>query len=185
MKTLKQFFLAFIAILTFTSCGNDDTPSIVVEEEVITTLRATLTPNAGTTSIILESRDADGDGPNAPVISVSGNLLANTVYSGSIEVLNEIANEDITEEIKEKDQEHQFFFIASNNIAVFSYNDKDANGKPVGLLFTLETGDAGNGEITITLVHEPAKEANGVSDGDITNAGGEEDITVTFPIIVE
>jgi len=39
--------------------------------------------------------------------------------------------------------------------------------------------------VTITLRHEPAKDATGVSDGDITNAGGETDISVNFPVEIQ
>ncbi|HBK71516.1 MAG TPA: type 1 periplasmic binding fold superfamily protein, partial [Flavobacteriaceae bacterium] len=35
------------------------------------------------------------------------------------------------------------------------------------------------------LRHEPNKSASGVSDGDITNAGGETDIEVIFNITVQ
>jgi len=66
-----------------------------------------------------------------------------------------------------------------------AYDDKDANGNPVGLSSILTTGDAASGSITITLRHEPAKSASGVSNGDITNAGGETDIEVIFPINVQ
>ena len=37
----------------------------------------------------------------------------------------------------------------------------------------------------MTLRHEPAKDASGVAAGDITNAGGETDIEVTFDVTVE
>ena len=53
------------------------------------------------------------------------------------------------------------------------------------MAFTLTTGDAASGNITIILRHEPVKDAEGVSDGDITNAGGETDISVTFPVVVQ
>ncbi len=56
----------------------------------------------------------------------------------------------------------------------------DGNGNPVGLTFNLTTGDATTGSVTIILRHEPMKDASGVSDGDITNAGGETDISVTI-----
>ena len=35
------------------------------------------------------------------------------------------------------------------------------------------------------LRHEPDKSAAGVSSGDITNAGGETDIEVSFNVIIE
>ena len=42
----------------------------------------------------------------------------------------------------------------------------------------------GNGTITVILRHEPDKDASGVSNGDITNAGGETDIEVVFNVEV-
>lgn len=188
LKTMKKISILFIATLFVTACSNDDdNPVPVVDEEVISTMIATLTPNGGGTAIELKTQDLDGDGPDAPVVTVSGNLTANTTYTGSMELLNELESpaEDITEEIEELDEEHQFFFEATNNIATFAYNDTDGDGNPIGLSFTLTTGAAGSGTITITLIHEPNKDASGVSDGDMTNAGGEEDITETFNVTVQ
>ncbi|WP_282124105.1 type 1 periplasmic binding fold superfamily protein [Algibacter mikhailovii] len=187
MKILKKIVILSLLAGAFLACSDDDTPEIINEEEVITTLTATLTPLGGGTSIELKTFDGDGDGPNPPVVTVSGNLLANTSYNGSLDLLNETVSpaESITDEIAEEDDEHQFFFQATNGIAAFQYNDQDDDGNPIGLSFTLNAGNAGTGTITITLRHEPNKSADGVSDGDITNAGGETDISATFPVVVE
>ncbi len=189
MKNLKNIYILPLLALFFMACSNDDdTPVPVIEEEVITTMTATLVPNGGGTTITLQTRDLDGkDGPNAPVLDISGNLAANTTYTGSIEILNETESpaEDITEEIEEKDEEHQFFFQATNSIATFTYSDQDGDGNPIGLSFTLTTGSAGTGTITITLKHEPNKTASGVKDGDITNAEGETDVSASFNVTVQ
>ncbi len=187
MKHLKELSILIIALLIITSCSDDDNPIIVVEEEVITTMTITLTPDGGGTSTIMQTRDDDGDGPNPPVVTNPVNLAANTTYTGSIELLNELESpaEDITEEVEELDDEHQFFFSATNAIATFDYTDQDDDGNPVGLNFTLTTGNAGTGTVTVSLIHEPMKDASGVSDGDITNAGGEEDISETFNVVVQ
>lgn len=184
MKTIKYAFLA-VTLLFISACSNSD-PVVVNEEELITTLRLTLTPPSGTI-INLESVDLDGDGPNPPTISVSGNLVANTTYSGSVRVLNETENpaEDITLEVLDEADEHQFFYTFSNAIATVNYTDSDSNGDPVGVEFTLTTGSAGSGNLTVTLRHEPSKDASGVSSGNIANAGGETDIEVTFTINVQ
>ncbi|RAR46405.1 type 1 periplasmic binding fold superfamily protein [Flavobacterium lacus] len=184
MKNLKIMALALTAIFTFNSCSNDDSP--VVEEELITTLIATFV--GGGQTITLTSRDADGDGPNAPVITVSGNFAASTTYSGSVQFLNELENpaEDITEEIEEKDLEHQVFYQISNSLGSFTYADFDTDGNPLGLEFTFVTGaNLGTGNMTFTLRHLLNKNAAGVSAGNITNAGGSTDIEVTFPVIVQ
>ncbi|WP_353778290.1 type 1 periplasmic binding fold superfamily protein [Winogradskyella sp. 3972H.M.0a.05] len=186
MKTFKLIFGLFL-IIGLHSCSNDDdNPPPVNEEEVITTMTITLTPQGGGTAITMRTQDLDGDGPNAPVVTVSGALATNTVYNGSIELLNELENpaEDITEEVEEEDDEHQFFFSLTGTNATTMYADMDGDGNPVGLAFTLTTTDAGANSITVTLRHEPAKDAAGVSDGDITNAGGETDIEETFNFVV-
>ncbi|WP_347926019.1 type 1 periplasmic binding fold superfamily protein [Pontimicrobium sp. SW4] len=187
MKLFKKISIVLLATIIFTACSDDDNPTPVNEEEVITTLTATLTPVAGGDVITLQTRDLDGDGPNAPVVTVSGNLAANTTYNGSLELLNETENpaESINEEIEEEDDEHQFFYQATNSIATFTYSDTDGDGNPIGLEFQLVTSTAATGNITITLRHEPNKEAAGVSDGDITNAGGETDIQAVFPVTVQ
>ncbi|WGD34617.1 type 1 periplasmic binding fold superfamily protein [Olleya sp. YS] len=191
MKTLKQLSLILLTAIVFTACSNDDdavNPEPVNEEEVITTLTATLTPVGGGTTVTLKTQDLDGDGPNAPVITVSSPLTISTVYNASLVLENETESpaELINEEIETEDDEHQFFYQATNDIATFTYQDFDGNGNPLGLEFTLTTAaTAGSGTITITLRHEPVKDASGVSDGDITNAGGETDIQAVFPVTLQ
>lgn len=189
MKTFKFLSLSLVTTLFLASCSNDDSPAPAVnEEEVITTLTATLT--GGGQTIILKSQDLDGaEGPLAPVVTVSGNLAANTIYSGSLDLLNEAASstESITEEILEEADDHQFFFNASNSLGAFAYlAPNDENGNPVGLKFTFTTGPtAGTGTLTVILRHQPNKSAEGVASGNIANAGGETDIQVSFPITVQ
>ncbi|WP_028871306.1 hypothetical protein [Psychroserpens burtonensis] len=188
MKNIKSIFVLTLVSLFFISCSNDDdvNPVPVNEEEVITTLIATLNATNGT-PITMEFRDLDGDGPDAPVITVSSALLANTTYNGSLNLLNETTDpaESIREEIEEEANDHQFFFSNSSDLVTFAYGDEDGNDNPIGLLFSLTTTTVGNDTMTITLRHEPNKEAEGVSGGDITNAGGETDIAVTFPFTIE
>lgn len=185
MKNFNLVTVALVAVFTFSSCNNDD-PIAVNEEEVITTVTTTLT--SGSQTITLTSRDLDGDGPNAPVITVSGNLTVNTTYTGTVRFLNELVNpvDDITVEIKEEGDEHQLFFQTPQTIGAFTYADADINGKPIGLAFTLKTGTAAaTGNIVVTLRHEPLKSADGVAAGSITNAGGATDAQITYPIQVK
>lgn len=179
-------------MLFITSCEKDEPedPIIPNEEEVITTLNFTLTPDGGGTPVVLSFQDLDGDGGNAPTIS-EGTLDNNTIYNGSLELLNELEDpaEDITLEVAEEELEHQFFYetlfpteLSDVNIA---YNDLDEEGNPIGLSTVLTTGEMGSGTITVTLRHEPNKDAAGVSSGDIANAGGETDIEVTFNVEIQ
>lgn len=184
---MKKYILVFSTVIamTLTSCSNDD-PEIINEEEVITTLEVTLVPQGEGTTVTLVSRDLDGDGPNAPVISVSGPLQANKTYAGTAKVLNETETpaENITLEVEEEGDEHQFFYTFSNSIATVAYTDQDKNGRPIGIAFNLTTTTAGIGNLTVTLRHEPNKTASGVVGGNITNAGGETDVEATFSLTV-
>jgi hypothetical protein len=175
--------LLFGFAFNFTSC--DDEIDIPNEEELITTLKYVLTPEGGGDPIELSFTDLDGEGGIAPVI-VGGSLAASTNYTGVLTLLNESEDpaENITEEIEAEEEEHQFFFESTIPGLFVTYTDEDADGNPVGLSSTLTTGAAGAGSLTITLRHEPVKSALNVAEGDITNAGGETDIEVTFPITV-
>ncbi|MEP1854381.1 MAG: type 1 periplasmic binding fold superfamily protein, partial [Nonlabens ulvanivorans] len=102
------------ATAVFTSCDNDDDISAENEEEVITTVEYTLTSTTDATNVVVfTSVDADGEGPLAPVETVTGTLMASTVYDGSIKFLNELESpaEDITVEVAEEADEHEVFYI--------------------------------------------------------------------------
>lgn len=184
MKINLLSLLAILSIVFATSCSKDD-PEVVNEEELITTLVYTLTPTSGGETVIMRFEDKDGDGGNAPIVT-NGTLSANTTYNGTISVLDESTDdvEDITVEVREEGAEHQFFFQATVAGLDVQYSDTDENGDPIGITNTLATQGAGSGNLTITLRHEPNKAASGVSTGDLTNAGGETDIEVTFAVDV-
>lgn len=185
MKNLKFLALTIATVFIFSSCSKDDDPIPVNEEELITTVRVTLV--GGGQIVTMTSTDLDGgDGPNAPTIAVSGNLVANTTYAGSVEFLNELQNpaEDITAEVEEEGTDHQVFYQFAAALGTITYTDLDANGKPIGLTFNYVTGNAGSGTLTVTLKHLPNKSAAGVSTGDITNAGGATDAEVVFPFVI-
>lgn len=185
IKFNSLIVIGMAAVLSVTSCKKDD-PIIPNEEEVITTLTFTLSPNGGGTPVILTFQDLDGDGGNAPIIT-EGVLDANTSYSGALALWNEVASpaENITTEVAEEALDHQFFFQSSVSGLSIDYNDTDSDGNPIGLATVVTTTGTGSGNITLTLRHEPNKNAAGVSNGDMDSAGGETDIEVTFNVDVQ
>src|SRR5690606_16951588 len=119
----------------------------------------------------------------------------NDQYLAVVEVLdtsdpNDV--EQITPEIEEEAEMHQFFYIPNaeaNEVMNISYDSSantDSSGNPIGI-YTIwnVSGLSTQGAITIVLRHSPNKSAAGVANGDITNAGGETDIEVTFPLEIE
>jgi hypothetical protein len=179
MKFFKYALLA--STLIFASCSDDDVPEPVNEEEVITTLTVTLDSGSGT--VVMKYQDLDGeDGPDAPTVTVSGPLSANTSYDGSIVLLNETEDpaENVTLEIQEEDLDHQFFYTVGSGLDVTTdYTSFDSAGNPLGITFLLNTEGASSGGLTFTLRHEPNKPNTGLE-----NAGGETDIAVTFNVAV-
>lgn len=183
MKNLKLLTILFFAMTIMFSCNDDDDIIPVNEEEVITTMTVTLAPAGGGTNITLETRDLDGDGPNPPVITVSGNLATGITYNGTIVLLNETEDpaENITEEVEEEDDEHQFFYTIGGALdASTNYSNFDGDGNPLGTEFSLDAGDASSGTLTFTLRHEPMKPNAGLVD-----AGGETDISASFNVTIE
>lgn len=169
--------------LVIVSCDKDnDVPN---EEELITTLTYTLTPEAGGNPVVFSFRDIDGDGGQDPVIT-QGSLASNTIYDGVIELLNESETPavDITEEVEAEAVDHQFFYSAAGANAIFLYTDMDADTKPIGITTQVIIGDPSSGAMTVILRHRPDKSAAGVDQGAIINAGGETDIEVTFLLTI-
>ncbi len=185
--SIKALTFLFMSLLVFTSCSDDDNdpdnlPGSINEEEVITTMTIVLTDDSNdANTVTLTSKDIDGNGP---VLEVLGTLTANTTYTGRITLSNETEDpaEDMTKEVKEEDEDHQLFYTAVGEgfDVTFEYTDADADNNPIGLEFKLMTTDPGTGTLTFILIHEPNKSAEGVKDGDITNAGGETDYEATF-----
>ena len=180
MKSNFKYLLVGLLSVVIISCSkDDDSPEPINEEEVITTMTVVLNPG----NITLKSQDLDGDGPNAPNVTVSGNLSANTTYTGSVTFLNELESraEDITEEVEEEDDEHQVIFVSSGVALSVSDLNTDGNGNDLGTQFSLSTAAVGSGTLRIVLRHEPTKP----NDGTLAGAGGETDIDVSFNVTVE
>jgi hypothetical protein len=184
MKT--TFFLIISLLLVFACDKKPDDPVIPNEEEVITTLVYTLTPKLGGPSVTLRFRDLDGDGGNAPEI-MSEALDSNMTYFGKLVLLNEqeVPADDITIEVKNEGEDHQFFYETNVQGVAINYSDKDNSGAPIGIDTELTTGSAGKGTLKIILRHKLNKSASGVSEGKILNASGETDIEVQFTIEVK
>lgn len=191
MMNTRKFLsmLAIASVLMYSCSDDDDNPVVVNEEEVITTMTVTLTN--GTDVVTLVSRDLDGpDGPNAPVIDISGPLSANTMYTGEVELLNETETpaENVNEEIEGEADEHQFFYeVAGTLNATTAYTDTEADyppntgTNPVGITFSLTTTDASTGSFSVTLRHEPKKP----NDGTLADAGGDTDIAQSFDVTIQ
>lgn len=109
----------------------------------------------------------------------------------TIEVLNSIENEDITKEILAEADEHQFFFLGSgftSNVLTIAYNDP--SGKLIGLQNILTVSSSpgtNNSQMRVLLRHDLDKSFPGATNPNFENfvqAGGETDLDITFPVVI-
>lgn len=194
--------LAVVALPLATGCDVQN-PDELNENEVITTVVLTFSPQAGGDA--LEFRWADPESDGSPVIDEIVLQDADD-YDLTVSFLNELEDpaEDITEEVAQEADEHQVFFTgtgvdgpAQDNPGApltHVYADTDGEGLPVGLDNTMATNADGAGTLVVTLRHLPPEDddavkvpglAEDVASGGFDAIGGDTDAQVTFEILVE
>lgn len=187
---LKRSLLILALFAAVAACKKDEeaspTPPQVNESELITTLLLTFSDPELNENYEFSFRDLDGDGGNPPVINSTA-LPSGRAFNLSVRLLDESVAPavELTSEIQSEANEHQFFFAVEGAELSISYSDQDGNGKPLGLQNLAISSAASTGTVRVTLRHDPDKTAPGVEAGDITNAGGDTDIEVLFPLVIE
>lgn len=177
MKKYQQFLLG-IALLSVAATGCKKDKNELNEEELITTVQLKFTESGTTNTTTFTFRDADGDGGNAPTSFDNIVLAPNKVYNLAIELKDESKSPavDITEEVEEEGDEHQFYFVPSAvNVTVSNLN-ADANGLPLGTTSRWTTGAASTGVVKVVLKHKPG----GIKAAGDLITKGETDIELDF-----
>ncbi|MDX2062090.1 MAG: type 1 periplasmic binding fold superfamily protein [Bacteroidia bacterium] len=199
-KHLPLALLAAGLLLGTTGCKDDDAPEPANEEELITTVRLTLTPTGSSSSIVVEWQDLDGDGGSDPTVD-NLTLVEDQSYTYTIEFLNEAESptEDITEEIEEEADEHQvFYFVGTQAGAAFgdggnvtgniAVTDTDSRGCQLGLAGTVTFENIGTTTLRAVLRHQPGSTGKESVNCSTTPGGnvnlGSTDVDVAFPLTV-
>jgi hypothetical protein len=197
MKKFNYLFLSalFVSSLSLMSCEDTETPEAENEEEVITDVTLTFTPEGGGAAVVGFAEDADGSGPGGLEVANTIALAANTTYTLELDLYNSIEDESISEEVAEEDDEHMFFFgfteglftdpAGDGNVGVdargddLNYLDSDENNQPTGLLTEWTTAESGNGTFRVILKHQPD-----IKSATSTSNDGESDVDITWDITV-
>ena len=192
-KQIVYFFLLCLTVsVAISSCNSEEMPPLK-NREAITFLSYTLTPTTGGPPVIIRFEGIRPERPGGQIISKSGSLEANTTYNAVMGLkrlkhtsIIPNAEDVLRDDIRFELGDYQFFFQTTVDGMNIAYNmlDVDVNGDPIGIDTEVITTDAGQGELTITLRNQPNKDGEGVSDGDITNAGGETEVEVKVDISV-
>ena len=183
--TLRSLALLLMFALFVTACDSTEPDDDGAgEEEVISNVTVTLT-NAADNSTVTAEAIFDEAGVAQSVDALD--LTPGATYSGTIELLNRFEGEDITEEIDEERDEHQFFYEVDGGVSgavTVTITDADSNGYPVGLEFTVTVADdaSGTGELRVVLGHydERPKQADETLDNT-----PERDIDFSYPVAIQ
>ncbi len=167
--------IATSAVIGFQSCKKDDHDHD--ENELITTVRITLTPSSGP-AISATWKDLTPNEPSGQMIETL-KIDSGKVYIGKIEFLDETKSpaDDITAEIKKEANDHLFIYkqLTENPpIVKIDITDKDSKNLPVGLEFNFTALNKGTGKLNVVLKHQPG-EKNG------SPGLGDEDVNIEIP----
>lgn len=186
------------------SCSDDDeAPEPENEVEVFTDVKLIFTNIADASDVVTaRAQDPDGVGVQELQILDDITLTSGATYTLHYEILNALNPddpEDVGAEIKEEDDEHQFFFSFTNDVftdptgdgnvdgnttgtEAINYIDTDDNGNPVGLFtsWTTSSTPLAEGMFRVRLQHQPdvKTSTSGVNDGDT-------DFDLTFVLNIE
>ena len=193
MKNSKKLLALLFTICIFYSCKKDKNiipdPQSTDENEVITTIKLTFKEMSDSTKTITATfKDPDGTGGINYTIFDTIKLKKNNMYDLEILLLDETKTPAhiISDEVKEKGDQHQFFFTPSSGVPIsIDYSDRDVNKVPIGLLSHISTNGAttnNQGKLKIQLKHQGTdKPKTGQGDPTI----GSTDVEVDFPIIIK
>lgn len=204
LKRLSLYVFLTLGII-FTGCSDDDdAPAAENNPEVITDVKLTFTNTADATDVVeVSAKDPDGEGVQELQVSGEITLTAGATYSLSYEILNALDPndiEDIGDEIKEEDDEHQIFYSFTDGVFTaptgngnidtasdpINYGDEDSDaqdgsGNPVGLVTTWTAGSASTGgTFRAVLKHQP-----GVKTATSTFNDGDTDFDLEFVLNIQ
>jgi hypothetical protein len=201
---LPRFAAALLVPAALVGCLDVENPDEGEnEEEVITRVVLTFTPEGGGDAVVAAFADPENDG-NPTIDPIT--LENGTTYTLALTFENQLADpvEDITAEVAEEDDEHQVFVYGSavegpatgdNDAALVThaYADEDEGGLPIGLENTIVATATGNGDFKVMLRHLPAEGGVAAKVADLAEAfaaegnaiAGDADVDVTFALTVE
>ncbi len=117
LKAQKLFLLLIVFSFITAGCKKDDAVPDD-EQELITTIRLTLTNVTNSTEVVTATwRDIDGPGGAAPVIT-GLTLRPNVTYTGTIDFLDESQSNNpvnITDEVEEEGIDHEIFYEVTDH----------------------------------------------------------------------
>jgi hypothetical protein len=187
---MKLYFIKTALFTTATialfSCQTGDDPvPVPVEQELVTTVKLIVTNSSGFNKTFTYKVE-NGFGSTTPGTVTKDEVILepNKEYNLEVQLLNEKKTpvENITEEVISENNDHLFIYQATPaGLLTFTNGSKDAANNPFNQRLTLTTTNAGSGELTVTLKHNPTNKNATTPDA----AGGETDAEANFTVKVQ
>ncbi|MFN6946406.1 MAG: hypothetical protein ACK4ND_15770 [Cytophagaceae bacterium] len=196
----KLGIFLLLALFSLAACIKEDIAPPIEENEVeeFTYIEFIFT-NQNTPGDVVKGiwEDEDGFGPKEPVILQHPVLKTGQTYILTYVMENRLMNpvENVLEEIKDEEDEHQLFYAFDENVfaspvgignihdrnGVINYLDFDENNLPIGLKTEWTTGaPVENAKFRAVLAHQPGvKSATSSYDSD------DIDWDITFNLTIE
>jgi hypothetical protein len=198
---VKLLILLLISgsLIYLAGCNNDD-PEPENVPELITKVSLIFTPMGGGSVVTVSATDPDGEGVQDITVDGPINLAKETQYTLTLELINALYKPgddgyDLTDEVEEEGDEHQFFFSfseglfasptgtgnikdnASSAVESINYLDDDSGGLPIGIITSWTTANtpASSKSFRVILKHLP-----GIKSSTSTSLDGESDLDITF-----
>ncbi|MHA7056824.1 type 1 periplasmic binding fold superfamily protein [Aquimarina sp. M1] len=180
MRTaISKLTVLFLFAIGLSACSSDDdNPTVINEEETITTVRLTVLESGATTPEVYTWTESDQEAIM---------LSANTSYNFKIQFLDESDPndiEDITAEvIAERDEHFVFYETTVSGLTFTNASDDTIDSDNIGINISTDWSSSGTtaGILTAFLIHEPTSKTGDSRD----DFGGETDIEVTFSVTVQ
>lgn len=183
---ITGLLLATGGLLTFSSCSKDPEVKPEIEQEEFNAVRIDFVrlESSGTETTDTVTVNFDKAGNATP----SQALLKNGTTYRTLLTLS-LDGTSINNEITEEGTEHKFFFNPSAaGIISYTYNDKDANGRGIGLDGNLKVTGTSTLNLKVILRHALDKslpDAQAWNSTTYEKAGGEDDLNITFGLKAE
>lgn len=180
-------FLVIIAgVFTVTSCTKDPVPDPVVEQEEFDHALIQFVKLNADGSETTDTTSVNFDKSGTPVPS-QVTLSNGTGYRMLITL--SLKGVSINNEIVDEGTEHKFFFNPTQSgILNYTYNDADVNGRGIGLDGKLSAMGTGTIDLKVILRHaldKSSADAQAWNSTTYGNAGGEDDLNITFGLKVQ